>query len=669
MIEALAFDGKGTLYAGTNGVTRGSYVCKRSGPAWSVVGEIHGSVKGLATDRRGNLYACGYFDSVAGIHANGVAKWDGSSWSALGRGIRDSISRYPANVHGALMRGDDLYVYGDFDSAGETATRAVARWDGSSWSPVGNKTVTYAGSLVADRSGGVYACELYYGSFKEGPYVAKLDGNEWRNLDLGAPYSPSILLIDNSANIFGLCEWNFMRLHEGAWSFVFNGNGIDGEINALAIDTVSGNSYAGGSFSSIGDQPMNNIARWNGGAWTALGDGTRFTVNAIALGRDGTLFAGGWPKQDTFPLLARWDGVAWHTMDKGRRRAGVASIKYVSSLAVDAAGNLYAGGVFDTLGGTAARNIAKWDGVSWSCPGTGIAGDVKALAFDKNGNLYAGGNFDKAGGVIAHNIAKWDGLSWSSLGEGIQKDPDSYDPVKTLALDETGILFAGGDFSIAGGVEALNIAKWDGASWSGLGSGLQITDSEFRNYTRINALTFDGEGNLYAAGCFDVAGSVQAHNIAKWDGAVWNALGSGLSSLPDHRDFDYCLANAVTCDKKGILHVGGGFSYAGGKVSANFARCNLKGPVETKSARGRTDRHGPISYEAGNGMLRVRLAAPAVVHIRVYSLSGRQVRRASEFMAAGDHAVWMKALDLAGSAYIAQVKAGGASLTYRFAIE
>ena len=54
------------------------------------------------------------------------------------------------------------------------------------------------------------------------------------------------------------------------------------------------------------------------------------------------------------------------------------------------------------------------------CPGIGdeqIA--VYALAVDASGNLYAGGDFTTAGGVSANRIAKWDGSSWSALGSGM----------------------------------------------------------------------------------------------------------------------------------------------------------------------------------------------------------------------------------------------------------
>ncbi len=46
----------------------------------------------------------------------------------------------------------------------------------------------------------------------------------------------------------------------------------------------------------------------------------------------------------------------------------------VWSLAVDGAGVLYAGGDFGSIGGTSARHIAQWNGVSWSTVFSGTVG-------------------------------------------------------------------------------------------------------------------------------------------------------------------------------------------------------------------------------------------------------------------------------------------------------
>jgi hypothetical protein len=46
-----------------------------------------------------------------------------------------------------------------------------------------------------------------------------------------------------------------------------------------------------------------------------------------------------------------------------------------------------------------------------------------------------------------------------------------------LALAVSGSdLYAGGEFTTAGGISAANIAKWNGSSWSALGSGMGATD-------------------------------------------------------------------------------------------------------------------------------------------------------------------------------------------------
>src|SRR5207249_3458818 len=97
---------------------------------------------------------------------------------------------------------------------------------------------------------------------------------------------------------------------------------------------------------------------------------------------------------------------------------------YVSALTVSGT-NLYAGGWFMTAGGQQVNNVTKWNGSSWSALGSGIGSGVygdysKVYALAMSGNdLYAGGDFTSAGGNPATNIAKWDGSNWSALGLGM----------------------------------------------------------------------------------------------------------------------------------------------------------------------------------------------------------------------------------------------------------
>ena len=55
----------------------------------------------------------------------------------------------------------------------------------------------------------------------------------------------------------------------------------------------SGNLYVGGNFTTAGGVTVNNIAKWDGTAWFALGTGTNSTVSALAADSSGNLYVGG----------------------------------------------------------------------------------------------------------------------------------------------------------------------------------------------------------------------------------------------------------------------------------------------------------------------------------------------------------------------------------------
>ena len=139
----------------------------------------------------------------------------------------------------------------------------------------------------------------------------------------------------------------------------------------------------------------------------------------------------------------------------------------------------------------------------------------------------------------------------------------SYPSVDALAVSGT-TLYAGGQFTTAGGVQANHIAKWDGSAWSDLSSGMGAG-----SIPRVYALAVSGT-DLYAGGYFTTAGGRAANNIAKWDGSAWSALGSGVS-----RSGYEPSVEALAADGVGHLFVGGSFSLAGTNVSSNIAQATL----------------------------------------------------------------------------------------------
>ena len=67
-------------------------------------------------------------------------------------------------------------------------------------------------------------------------------------------------------------------------------------------------------------------------------------------------------------------------------------------------------------------------------------------------DLYAGGGFTTAGGSAAHYIAKWNGSSWSALGSGMNGWVSA---LAVLGSD----LYVGGDFTTAGGKVSAYTAR------------------------------------------------------------------------------------------------------------------------------------------------------------------------------------------------------------------
>ena len=79
-----------------------------------------------------------------------------------------------------------------------------------------------------------------------------------------------------------------------------------------------------------------------------------------------------------------------------------------------------------------------------------VGGRVLAAVVDGSGNLYVGGSFTIAGGVFATNIAKWNGSTWSALGSGVGGE------VWALAVSGRD-LYVGGWFTTAGGPRPITL--------------------------------------------------------------------------------------------------------------------------------------------------------------------------------------------------------------------
>ena len=579
-VRALALSGTSIYIGGTftaAGTTAANNIARWDGAAWNTLGTgtTNGTVSGVVclAVSGPDLYVGGTFASAGGISANKVARWNGTVWSSLGTGAANGVSGGSASVLCMAVSGTDLYVGGNFTTAGGVAVSNVARWDGAAWNALGPLAASRA---YADVFGlAVIGSNVYVAGTASvsGGYVSRWDGTTWSSVVLGPSTSFNSLYaaVASGTDLYvggffrevsGVSANGLARFNGTTWSPLGTGaaTGTNNLVNAVAVS--GSNVYVGGQFNTAGGAPANYVARWNGTAWSSLGtstaNGLNSTAYALALvGAD--LYVGGdftTAGGVAANYVARWDGTSWSPLIAGPAN-GVNSP--VFALAANGA-SLYVGGIFTTAGGVAANRIARWDGTAFSPLGMGAAngmnGDVLALALS-GADLYVGGSFLTAGGSPANRIARWDGTAWSPLGTGADN------VVNTLAAGG-GNLYAGGDFTTVGGTAANRVARWDGTAWSPLGTGAANGVDN-----TVNALAVSGR-TVYVGGRFTTSGGVAASKVARWDGTAWTAVATGTAlvkgSGPGAQPYVQTLLLSGS-----NLYTGGVFTTVDGVTANNIA--------------------------------------------------------------------------------------------------
>ena len=106
-----------------------------------------------------DLYAGGYFTTAGGTSANYIAKWNGTSWSTLSSGLDNVVFALEFDGQGNLLVGGFFtQVCGNAAcNSGNTTVNRIARWDETSWSAVGFGFDNTVSALAVDVQGNVYA--------------------------------------------------------------------------------------------------------------------------------------------------------------------------------------------------------------------------------------------------------------------------------------------------------------------------------------------------------------------------------------------------------------------------------------------------------------------------------------------------------------------------------
>ncbi|MFM9994465.1 MAG: hypothetical protein ACKVU4_01545 [Phycisphaerales bacterium] len=591
-----------------------SNIARWDGIAWQALGlGISGQeVRALAV-LGSDLYAGGEFQVAGGAPANYIARWDGFAWSPLGAGTGAGVYALAPRSNGTLVVG------GAFIQAGGVSAGRIALWapqGGGAWQNpfaggIGGTVLTLRevnGHLLI---GGQFANSVSLqnivgwspggsGNFETVGYgadgaVSAIETFGGR-LVIGGAFAhvgpPNVLGQPTTAHGVAIFDVALCPIPGcpilGGWRRVTPG--VYGTVESLGVS--GGQLFMGGyPFDSAGHVNPAAMARWNGDTWNVLvgstpgppggTPGTAYgpsyypwgAVVQTIIDYQGTLVIGGQFNNPEFLTqnISSWTGNVsyWGNLFfdpiNGSQDLD-ANVYALTTWDPDGPGPfglmLIAGGDFTTAGrnglAVPASRVAGFRYPAWTAFGSGVNGRVSALAV-YNGDLIVGGSFTQAGGAPAPHIARlsltgspgvW---TWSPLGEGIGG-------VHVLSLlSHNGSLYAGGQFSDAGGVPAANIARWDGDTWHPVGDGLGNPGN-----SPVLALA-SYRGDLYAGGLFQGSfgpgGNVFMANVGRWDGAAWHPLDGGINGM----------VNALT-DYQGRLIIGGGFTNVNGRVSHNWAR-------------------------------------------------------------------------------------------------
>ncbi len=564
------------------------YAARWNGFAWVHLDqEPDNHVWALAQMSDGSVVLGGSFENVGDVPASRVARWSGTQWSPMGEGF-DS----PVRALAELPNGT-LYAGGGFDRTGTARTGSIAWWDGIAWRPTPvpiEDGAVLALAPLADGSLAVGGDFTTIGNVGH-PHIARLVENQWQymsglsnrvtglKLDIdGRLYATgdfTIGITSNGAARWTGTSWEALRTNYGSVSqlgvlspqqwFVSIRSTPSGDAQtgylltapdpfAIPTSTTNGIIYnavrdgrggcvVSGTFTTIGGVAANRIARWNGVAFSPLGDGLPFQPSSLYVLRNGDVLATGARSifNGGFGHLARWDGTTWHF-----RTFPVNGWLYAATELPS--GDIILGGTIYATTPSAVRYVACLNGDSLEPFGDDLTGDgVTVLRTGADG-------YPIAGGGVTDSIRQWSGTYWRALAEGLHAS-GGYPSLSDLEILDNGDLLAVGWFNNAGGAAIDNLARWDGTDW------LPVAPQAFTNALRQIELLSDGSLVSWQLG---TGGISQPGALRRWDGSQTHTL-IQTPALNSNSTFGILELNNEI-----IFY--GGFGRVGLSQADNFAR-------------------------------------------------------------------------------------------------
>jgi uncharacterized delta-60 repeat protein/uncharacterized repeat protein (TIGR01451 family) len=377
------------------------------------------------------------------------------------------------------------------------------------------------------------------------------------NASLGLPNPATLTIIDDES----------FNIPAGGLDTVFGATAAaNSPVYALALQP-DGKFFIAGDFTIVNDVTRNRVARLNpngslDGRFNA-GVGPDLPVRSIALQDDGKLVIGGFFKRVHGTNRA---GVARLNRDgtlDNFFNPGSGANNPVYAVALDAIGQVFIGGAFDTVRGITRPGIAllNTNGTLNTTfnPGTGANGTVYTIVVQPDGKIVIGGDFSLVNNEPRSRLAR---LNPDGSVDGTFNPAGIDAAVRTIALQPDRKILIGGSFTSINGTNRNFLARLnpDGS----LDTAFFRSDEGANN--AVYALALQADGKILVGGDFTTFHGRNRHRITrllsngKLDPAI--NFGTGANS--------FVAALAIQPDRRIIL--GGGFTTFDDQPRGYFAR-------------------------------------------------------------------------------------------------
>lgn len=243
-----------TWYSGN--MVDGAVSYRDNAGKWSFIGfcDRFGDVRALTSDANLGVIAVGLFDSIGGIKAPMVGRWDGSQWHSYPPLL--GVSYY--NARAVAVYQGEIYVGGHLRTAVDTLEN-LARLVGQQWRSVGGG--------IPGVNAGVASLTVWNGKLIAAGHFWTADGNPGNNI----------------------AAWDGQQ-----WSQL--GDGLNGSV--FEVDVYNGDLYAAGMFWDSSQTFASPLAHWNGTSWDFPISHCEVSVGHTIEAFNGELYLGG-----EFPTL------------------------------------------------------------------------------------------------------------------------------------------------------------------------------------------------------------------------------------------------------------------------------------------------------------------------------------------------------------------------------